>query len=287
MTIKHLVLSGGSYKGLYSIGSLNFLEENNFYDKKNIESIDAVSVGSIIGAFICLGVSWKDLIYYIINRPWERVFDLTPNMFIKMMSEKGLLDIDIFYSIFDTFLKNKGFTKNITMIDLYKHSNIELYIYATKLNSFTLECFSYKTYPQLKVIEALYMSCCLPFVFQPMIYNDSYYVDGGLINYYPIDLCLKRDISNNNILGIRITDDTINEKVTKDHSLFSYGFYIVNRLIIKNLIFKNKIKNEILIPSKKMELNESFDILKNKNMREKYIKDGEKFATLFLNYKTE
>lgn len=286
MTIEHLVLSGGSYKGLYTVGSLNFLEENGFYSRKNIKSIDAVSVGSIIAVFICLNVTWIDLIYYIINRPWDSVFEFTPDMFIKVFSNKGLLDIDIFYSVFSTFLKNKNLDKNITMKELYDYSKVELYIYATELNGFSLKCFSYKSQPDLKVMDAIYMSSSLPFIFQPIIHNDSLYVDGGLINYYPLNQCLERDISENNILGIRIIDDTTEEKITKEHTLFSYGFYMINELIKKNFIFKKKIKNEILIPSKKMGMNETMEILKNRNIREKYIKEGEKYASLFLNYRT-
>ena len=287
MAIEHLVLSGGSYKGLYTIGALDFLERNNIYNIKNIKTIDAVFVGSIIAIFICLGITWKDLIYYIINRPWDRVFDFTPDMFIKVFSNKGLLDIEIFYSIFDTFLKNKKLNKDITLLELFNYSKIELYIYTTRLNEFELECFSYKTHPKLKILEAVYMSSCLPFIFQPINFNESFYVDGGLINYYPIDLCLERDISENNVLGIRITDDTINEKITKDHSFFSYGFYMINALIKKNLVFKNKIKNEILIPSKKMELSESIDIVKKKTCKAKNIlRKVKKLASLFLSYNT-
>ena len=36
MTIKYLVLSGGAYKGFYTIGALKHLSEINFYDINNI-----------------------------------------------------------------------------------------------------------------------------------------------------------------------------------------------------------------------------------------------------------
>ena len=48
MTIKHLVLSGGGYKGLYSIGALKHLYEKKFYNIDDIENIYGTSVGAII-----------------------------------------------------------------------------------------------------------------------------------------------------------------------------------------------------------------------------------------------
>ena len=54
MTIKNLVLSGGAYKGFYTIGALNHLSKTNFYNIENIEKIYGTSVGSLLGALLCL-----------------------------------------------------------------------------------------------------------------------------------------------------------------------------------------------------------------------------------------
>ena len=39
MTIKNIVLSGGAYKGFYTIGALKYLSENNFYNINDIEKM--------------------------------------------------------------------------------------------------------------------------------------------------------------------------------------------------------------------------------------------------------
>ena len=61
MTIKNLVLSGGAYKGFYTIGALNHLSKTEFYKIENIEKIYGTSVGSFIGAVLCLKLNFDDI----------------------------------------------------------------------------------------------------------------------------------------------------------------------------------------------------------------------------------
>ena len=61
MTIKHLVISGGGPLGLRYLGALKKLEQEEFWNLDNIESIYGTSVGAIIGAFICLKYDWETL----------------------------------------------------------------------------------------------------------------------------------------------------------------------------------------------------------------------------------
>ena len=56
MTIKHLVLSGGAYRGIYMIGAINNLIKNKFIELDKIETIHCVSVGSLIASCICLNL---------------------------------------------------------------------------------------------------------------------------------------------------------------------------------------------------------------------------------------
>ena len=74
MTIKHLVISGGGPLGLRYLGALEKLEKEGFWNFDNIESIYGTSIGSIIGAFICLKYDWATLNTYIIDRPWHDAF---------------------------------------------------------------------------------------------------------------------------------------------------------------------------------------------------------------------
>jgi predicted acylesterase/phospholipase RssA len=50
------------------------------------------------------------------------------------------------------------------------------------------------------------ITSCVPIVFNPILYNDKYYVDGGISNAFPIEICNK-----NTTLGFYI--QTTNRKI--------------------------------------------------------------------------
>ena len=89
MTIKNIVLSGGAYKGFYTIGALQHLSGINFYNIDEIENIYGVSVGSLLGLLLCLKLDWKDVMAHIINRPWENLFNFSPEAIFDVLSKKG------------------------------------------------------------------------------------------------------------------------------------------------------------------------------------------------------
>jgi predicted acylesterase/phospholipase RssA len=59
MTYTNLVLSGGAFKASVFIGCIKYLEERD--EMKHIANIVGSSAGSIVGLFICLGYSWKEM----------------------------------------------------------------------------------------------------------------------------------------------------------------------------------------------------------------------------------
>ena len=56
MTIKHLVLSGGSWKGLYMAGAIDSLLDEKYFEKDSIETLWVTSVGGIISILLCLKI---------------------------------------------------------------------------------------------------------------------------------------------------------------------------------------------------------------------------------------
>ena len=61
MVIKHLSLCGGGIIGLVMYGTLKRLNKLKFWELKNIESIYACSVGTIIGLMIILDIKKIDI----------------------------------------------------------------------------------------------------------------------------------------------------------------------------------------------------------------------------------
>ena len=100
MTIHHLVISGGGPIGFRFLGALQYLEKYGYWKLEDIHSIYATSIGSILGAFICLKYDWDTLIKYIIERPWHDAIKITPQHIFQSFYNKGLFDKKIAEIIF-------------------------------------------------------------------------------------------------------------------------------------------------------------------------------------------
>ena len=289
MTIKHLVLSSGAYKGFYTIGSLYYLQEQEFYNINDIKSIYGTSVGSIIGAILCLKLDFNDLIEYAINKPWHKSFKLSVDSLLNILSNKGFVDKRFIVGVFENLLKNAGLSKKCKLKDLYEHSGIDLNLFTTKYEDLTLLKISHKSHPDMELIDAIYISSTIPFIFQPLYIENNCFIDGAVLNPYPLDDCifdLKEkygDISKNEILGLKILDGNL-KPGDKSSSIFYFGFYMLNNLIDKTReICKEEIPYELVIPtSDVLSLESAKNVIYNKEERKRLIEIGKNYAKVFL-----
>ena len=248
MTIKHLVFSGGSYKILHMIGIIKRLKQINYYKLDDIPIYVRHRKGIILSLLVMLDLDLtivEDFI--IINKPWEKTLKITTETILNIIYKKGFLNIEFMYNIFANHFKHKNIKLNITLKELYEYIKIEFNIYVFNISKFESEIFNYKTHPDLKVVEAIYMSCSIPFAFRSMKYNGNYYLDGGLEIEYPLNDTVDICENTKEILGIRVSNISENIKMSDDINILSYGIYLFERLIHKHrkLDYK-KIDYEII-----------------------------------------
>jgi len=283
--IKNIVLAAGAYKGIYILGALNYLSKIKYYNIENIETIYGGSVGGLIGAILCLKIDWDDINTYIIDRPWNKVLKFDGSFIFSMVTQKGLFDEQVFHIFFKNLLESKGLTVDVTLKEFYDFCNIELYLHTVNVNTLIVRKLSYKTDPNMKLLDAIYASCCMPFVFQPKIIDDIYYIDGAVKNCYPIDFCIQDGKKEEETLGIKIRDLTKKNEITVGDNLFSYGYYLFNSLLCE---YRTKcdinIKNQIIIPAKQSTIEVAVSIVNNKKTRQEFLELGERYAKLFFEY---
>lgn len=200
--IEHLVLAGAGH-GLFSyFGAFDTLIKNNIIDKTKIKSIYGTSAGAVVGTLLVLDVDLNIIIDYFIERPWNEVF-IFDNNIINIINNYGMWYNEIAIKVFKPLFSMCDISLNITMIEFYEKTNVELNFYATELKSFEEIVFSYKDTPDVKLIDAVYMTCAIPFLFKPMIYGNKYYIDGGFVNQYPIKNALNNIDNHDTIFGIK------------------------------------------------------------------------------------
>lgn len=215
-TINRLILSGGGVKGIAYIGAFKYidelrkmrsLEENSLdFDehtctipKFDINEICCVSIGSIVSLLYILGYTYDEFFEEIIDKDLHSLKDFKIRNFI---NKYGLDSGKMITNWIETLMLKKGYSKDLTLKDIWTRFNINFRVVVSNLNKYKIEIFDYKTNPNLKVIKAIRMSISIPLIFSVERYQDTVYIDGGLINNYPIKIY--NDDELDTLLGLKI-----------------------------------------------------------------------------------
>ncbi|GGK18280.1 patatin [Yeosuana aromativorans] len=194
-----LVLSGGGMRGAAHIGAIKALEEHDIFPTH----IAGTSAGAVVGALYAYGHSCEDMLTFLkgIN-----ILDIKKYA----LNKPGLIDAEKFYPGFKTCLKNDDFSS------LKK----QLTITATNILNGKLEIF--KTGELIRPVLA---SAAIPGIFAPVKINDSYYVDGGTLNNFPVEL-LKSTCDK--IIGIYVNsfDDIKIKDLKHSYNVIERAFII-------------------------------------------------------------
>jgi predicted acylesterase/phospholipase RssA len=287
MTIKHLVLSGGGAAGFTVYGALKYLNKAKFFDINNIKSIHACSAGSIIAGLVLLTDNWDMLDDYILKRPWDKLININPTSLLNLWQKKGIFNENMIREILRPFLQSKELDENITLKQLYEKTNIDIYMYTTNINSTELETvsLSYKSHPDLEFYKAITMSSAFPLMFMPICDSSNCYIDGGLLNNFPISNCVKLNNNIDEILGIKINSNTDNIEYVNNDTLLPMYLYSI---IIKMYILVNKKESDIELPNlvncyiEDNSFSKWGNAVVDMSTRQEYITIGEESAKYFL-----
>ena len=297
-TIKHIVLSGGGHVGFTQFGILKALYEDKFYDIENIETIYAASAGAILGVVLCLKHNFDVLEEYIIDRPWHDAIDLDISNFLNFYHDKGIFKDEIFSVILKSLICAKDLHINSTLRDLYNVSKIELNIFSTKMDDFSAYKINHRSHPYMTIIQAVHMSGAIPFIFQPVFFDGHCFMDGGIVNNYPLETCLLEQKCNK--LEILAINNNIhnknNDKIHKllptsnivDICLVFFSHYNVLRHKIKELskLSEDRIKipYELQTYTNGININDLYECVTKKDKRKNLINEGKVQARSFLKY---
>jgi predicted acylesterase/phospholipase RssA len=257
MTIKHLVMSGGGPTIIQTLGAIQYLEKEKFFLMSNIVTIYGTSAGAIIGILLCLKFDWETLIDYIIKRPWHEVFPIKVQNILDAYTKKGIFDKSFIEKCFKPLFDAKDLSMNITLKEFYEYSKIEIHLFSFEINNFIIEDISYKTHPDITVMNAIHMSCALPIILTPVCLEDKCFIDGGMVSNYPLQYCIDSSHDPDEILGIKNEyNNRDKNKVDSNSTLLDFIMNFLFKLIY-SLSSDNKqpyIKNEVVCNAKLMNL---------------------------------
>jgi len=288
MNIEHIVLSGGGPVGFIQCSSINYLLNKNMIDLNKIKSIYAVSAGIFTAIAIALKYDFNDIVKYQVERPWEKIFEIKPsNAIYNIITKNGIYDNESFENIISPILLAKDINISITLIELYEKTNVDLHIITTNINTLEMVDINHISHPDYKLLEIIHMTCCIPLLFTPIFKDDTFFLDGGITNNFPLDLCIKNNNLDNTdtILAYKnLIDTNYYNGLKSDSQLVDIIMFLIKKLACM-LCYKNQstVKYIVNIPTPGMSYNTLIKLL-NKDDRSKLMKDGVDYTKLFLEY---
>lgn len=291
MTIKHLVIMGGGPSGFITYGAAKYLAKKNIWNIKNIESIFATSIGTYIGLLLILNIEWDVMDNYIINRPWEKMLDkFDLNDIINIITDKGIIPDDFILKTLKPLFLSKNLSLEMTLKDFHKINNIDFHLYTSNINGKYIEKIdiSHKTHTELELITAIKMSTAFPILFKPIIIEDKCYIDGGIINNFPLEDCLNiTKCKSNEILAFKNNYDNNYESdyITNDSTLFYFIYMFIKSLVRTSERSSKKKYNEniniVECHNDRVAYENWMDILIKKENRVAYIEKGVEFGKIY------
>ena len=216
--LENIVLSGGGIKGYLHLGVLKALERYNL-----LSSIKRFC-GTSIGAFVCflyiLELSPSQIEELFLTMDLHYFLQLIPEQIFAVLETFGVNDGQQLENILCIILEKTGFSKTITFKELYDATQKDLIVTGTCLDTYKTVYFSRKSTPTMEVKLAIRISMCLPFLFQPIVYNDKRYVDGGVSNNFPLEIFQNQ---KHKTLGVILHGKSKDKDYTIPKHIIEYG----------------------------------------------------------------
>jgi predicted acylesterase/phospholipase RssA len=234
-----LVISGSSAKCLCVLGSLQYAFDNSYLE--NIKTYIGTSSGGILCYLLAIGYTPIEIIVYVCtHRFLEKMVHFNVMGMIHGIGATTFAHIQ--EEIEKMTISKMGYLP--TMKDIHTKLNKKLILATHNLTKNITEYLSHETYPDLPCITGLRMSANLPLIFEKYTYNDSFYVDGGLSDNFPIDIAEKY---GNKIFGIYVDQNDDNYDF-KNIDIMEYIFFIYDVPMRQSMQYKiNKASSKCKI----------------------------------------
>lgn len=192
--IRYVVLGGGGVRGQAYAAALDEMRALLRINFRNLKGVAGTSIGSLYAAALANGMSTHNML--AIARDTSLIDLVSPHV-SNLFSHRGL---DVGGTVTAWIDGHLG-SRQKTFRELFQETGIHLKVFVTNLKTCKSESLCHETHPNLPVCRGVFMSMCLPPLFAPCEMNDSLYVDGGLLQNFPI----KAFANEEETIGLRVS----------------------------------------------------------------------------------
>jgi NTE family protein len=192
-----LVLSGGGAKGMAHIPLLQALDSLGIVP----DLVVGTSMGSIVGGFYSMGYSGDSIAYIAEKADWGELLGGDISLWDVSMEEKSefkrhLVDFDIIEGkpkVNSGLLKDQKLREFISLLAYPVYNIKDFDDLPIPYRAMTTDIVNGKEYlfSEGSISLAMRASMSIPGVFQPVEYDSTLLVDGGVVNNFPVDVAKK------------------------------------------------------------------------------------------------
>lgn len=247
-----VVLAGGGAKGVAHVPALKAIEDAGI----PIDLVVGTSIGSIVGGMYCTGYSPDTMRTIIKNTDWIKMITDNPDfgsskLSVRKDNEQYALRMALEHRRYKSMTGFGGVISGQNVLKFFKNLTyplpdsldfhdmpIPFACVGTEAVNGTMKVFTSGNLP-----TAIRASMAIPTVFTPVAINDTVYVDGGVVDNFPVDVA--RSMGADIVIGVDLI-------VNKDHEAMTNSAIdlLMNcvDLYSRHRLEKNRKDADIYIP---------------------------------------
>lgn len=262
----NLVIAGGGLRTIPVIGSLEFIIEKDMLS--HVSKFYGTSMGGLFCLLLILNYNINEMKDIIINFDINKLFDNKIDI-VNLFSTFNLYNNDKYEKFIKLLLKYKINNENITLIELFNTTGKWLTCSTISLSKKKIVYINHTNYPDLPVYKLIMMTTSIPILFKPVEWLDDLYVDGGIVDNFPL-YCIPSD-EINQTLGIN-TIVKFDENSKKIDNIIEYINSILSIAVLTSV--RMPLYKVINLYIDEKYSNNLINLKLNKKEIEKLIHDG-------------
>jgi len=220
-TFRHMIFEAAGVRGIAYCGAIQEMESKKLMD--SIEKVGGTSSGAIMAMAVALGYSGNEIEKLIGATNFRKFNDgnfLFAGGISRMKKYFGWYHGKKLEKWLNQMIAQKTGNSNITFAGLHSQGFKDLYVTGTCLNKQQPVIFSYETYPNMRVSDAVRISASIPFYFEAVFMDSTgriydhpkqiqgldVMVDGAFLENFPIHI-FDRGKADFSTIGFRIDPD--------------------------------------------------------------------------------
>jgi len=227
---KNIVISGGAIKGIASLGSLQYLVDNQFICIRDQLNFIGTSIGGIISYLLIIGYTPIEIVVKLCTTNIMNKYTCAD--LIHLTDGTGAFEWRYMNDFLEDLTMQK-IGKVITMQDIPKLFNKKLTLVTYNLTKHTTESITSENSPELPCLIALRMTSNIPIIFSRFFYYNCEYIDGGFLNNTPVDF-IPHDSMNSIVINTNVLNPESNNEIVKQKDSFKVHTYLLELFLELN-----------------------------------------------------